>query len=125
MTTDKGHVKFAPETAPLEPRWNLVFDLRGSMRRMMARGHRPGSFLVARLTDGRIKLSRLNGRAEDAEARLAQLRNEYGPVHLAVVVKVLFSKGKWDIRVEEPGAPARQSDSPRRAVLLRGVPALG
>ena len=111
--------------APLEPRWNLVSDLRGSMRRMMARGHRPGSFLVARLTDGRIKLSRLDGRAEDAAARLARLRNEYGPVNLAVVVEVLFSKGQWNIRVEEAGSPAGQSDLPRRPVLLRGVPALG
>ncbi len=118
-------MKFATETAPLEPRWNLVSDLRGSMRRMMARGHRPGSFLVARLTDGRIKLSRLDGRTEDVEARLARLRNEYGPVNLAVVVEVFFSEGKWDIRVEQPRAPAGQSDSPRRTALLRGVPALG
>ena len=109
-----------------EPRWNLVADLRGSMRRMMARGHRPGSFLLARLTDGRIKLVELDGRPEDAAARLALLKNEHGPVNLAVVVSVNFSGGEWVITAEEPASanpPVDRTRPPAR--LLRGVPLLG
>ena len=109
-----------------EPRWNLVADLRGSMRRMMARGHRPGTFLVARLTDGRIKLVELDGRPEDAATRLAVLKNEHGPVNLAVVISVQFLDGEWVMTAEEPVAANLRVDRTRRPVgVLRGVPMLG
>ncbi len=114
------------EVLSAQPRWNLVSDLRGSMRRMMARGHRPGTFLLARLTDGRIKLVELGGRPEEAPLRLAVLKNEHGPVNLAVVVSVSFSGGEWVMTAEEPGSANRRTEpAPHPARFLRGVPTLG
>ena len=96
------------------------------MRRMMARGHRPGTFLVARLTDGRIKLVELDGRPENAVSRLAVLKNEHGPVNLAVVVSVQFLGGEWVMTAEEPvAANSRLDRTARPAGVLRGVPMLG
>ena len=127
LAADKTYVeRTQPEVFSALPRWNLVSDLRGSMRRMMARGHRPGSFLLARLTDGRIKLVELDGRPEEAPSRLALLKNEHGPVNLAVVVSVNFSGGEWVITAEEPASahpPVDRTRPPAR--LLRGVPLLG
>ena len=96
------------------------------MHRMMARGHRPGTFLLARLTDGRIKLVELDGRPEEAPSRLAILKNEYGPVNLAVVVSVHFSGGEWVMTAEEPAAATPRADKTRRPTrILRGAPLLG
>ena len=81
---------------------------------------------MARLTDGRIKLVELDGRPENAVSRLAVLKNEHGPVNLAVVVSVQFLGGEWVMTAEEPvAANSRLDRTARPAGVLRGVPMLG
>ena len=65
------------------PDETLLADLRSLASRMIRQGHRPSSFLLLRLTDGRIKMVQSRGGSEQASEDLQRITNEYGPVGAA------------------------------------------
>ena len=67
------------------PDETLLAGLRSLASRMIRQGHRPSSFLLLRLTDGRIKMIQSQG-AEQAREDLRRITNEYGPAGTAVRV---------------------------------------
>ena len=75
---------------------------------MVAAGHRPDNYLLARFTDGRAKAVLLS---EDmlADDRLATLRSEHGPVASALHVSIVSGPGSILLRVEDLTSP----DGPR------------
>ena len=77
------------ETAALHPIQlrnqdeTLLADLRSLASRMIRQGHRPSSFLLLLLTDGRIKKVQSRGGSEQAREDLRRITNEYGPARTA------------------------------------------
>ena len=65
------------------PDETLLAGLRALASRMIRQGHRPSSFLLLRLTDGRIKMVQSRGGSEQASEDLQRITNEYGPVGAA------------------------------------------
>ena len=65
------------------PRETLLGELRALASRMIGQGHRPASFLLLRLTDGRIKMVSSDGGSEQAREDLRRITNEYGPAGAA------------------------------------------
>jgi len=66
-----------------DPDENLLADLRALASRMLRQGHRPCSFLLVRLTDGRIKMVHSEGGSKQTEEDLRRITNEHGPVGTA------------------------------------------
>ncbi len=65
------------------PDETLLAELRALASRMIGQGHRPASFLLLRLTDGRIKMVSSDGGSEQAREDLRRITNEYGPAGAA------------------------------------------
>ena len=65
------------------PDETLLAGLCALASRMIRQGHRPSSFLLLRLTDGRIKMIQSRGGSEQASEDLRRITNEYGPAGTA------------------------------------------
>ena len=88
------------------PRETLLADLRALASRMIGQGHRPASFLLLRLTDGRIKMVQSPGGPEQASDELQRITNEYGPAGAAFRVWTEQEGGELVACVDELHLPA-------------------
>ena len=90
MSNDKGPVDAFALVPAVERSADtaVVKDLLESLTRMTLRGHRPSGFLLVRLTDGRVKLVHTPEGADQAREEAGRIRNEYGPLELALSVSV-------------------------------------
>ena len=122
------------------PDETLLADLHALASRMIRQGHRPSSFLLLRLTDGRIKMVQSRGGSEQAREDLRRITNEYGPVGAAfrvwteeeggeLVARVDNLTGSCEDIAEQTPAPSRNPlaipypcrDSPsRNSAILAG-----
>ena len=110
-------------TEARDPDRTLLNDLRALASRMIGHGHRPSSFLLVRLTDGRIKMVQCEGGAEQSGDDLRRVTNEYGPVGRAFRVWTEADDVGLVARVEEVACWRAGGVGP--APQLRGNPLLG
>ncbi len=82
------------------PDETLLADLHALASRMIRQGHQPSSFLLLRLTDGRIKIVQSRGGTEQAREDLRRITNEYGPAGTAFRVWTEEDGGELVARVE-------------------------
>ena len=87
------------------PDETLLDGLRALTSRMIRQGHRPSSFLLLRLTDGRIKMIRSRGGSEQAGEDLRRITNEYGPAGTAFRVWTEEDGGELVACVENVAGP--------------------
>lgn len=102
LAADKNRVGTAsllPVRFP-NPDETLLADLGELASRMLRQGHRPSSFLLVRLTDGRIKIIQSESGAEQAAEDLRRITNEYGPVGTAFRVWTEEESGELLARVD-------------------------
>jgi len=97
----------------------LTTDLLEALQRMVRRGHLPSQTLLVRLSDGRLKLNAFLSGISEARERLVRLRNEYGPVEVALWVSAEAAGGEVRVAVENLNSNDRGGSSP-----VRGVEAL-
>jgi hypothetical protein len=76
-------VPIALNAALERPLLELLLD---SLRRMTAAGHRPGRYIVLRLTDGRVRAYALFDENSSPFEMIGQVRNESGPLSSAYLV---------------------------------------
>jgi hypothetical protein len=88
-------------TLSASPQRLLPELLLESLRRMAAAGHQPGSYVVLRLTDGRIRAYALTDEYASPSEMIGQIRNEYGPLSSAFLVGSKNSQGGVQIFVED------------------------
>ena len=103
---------------------SLMAALLEGLQRMVVSGYRPTAFLLARLTDGRVKLFATPEGSEQARERTGRLRNEYGPLEQAFHVAVEYERESLQLVVENlcangPRRVAQRWD--RRAAGWRAV----
>ena len=84
-------------------RGQLENDLLASLTRMSLRGHRPSAFLLVRLTDGRVKLVHTPEGTDQAREEATRIRNEYGPLELALSVSVDRGDSGAQLAVDDLG----------------------
>lgn len=105
--TDKGWVSVAliPSIGSLggESRAVMV-GLLGTLRSMVAAGHQPDDYLLARFTDGRTKAVVLSDGTSSSDT-LSALRNECGPVARAFNISVVSDAGCVLLRVVDLVSP--------------------
>ncbi len=93
-------------------------DLLDGLILMLGAGHLPSSYLLIRLTDGRVKVFRTAAGRQAAAQALGEIQNEFGPVGFAFEVSVERLAGEgpgWE------GPPSRVRASVKN--LLRCGPA--
>ena len=110
MSNDKGIVDSpalvpAPKSAadPDDVNGRLENDLLESLTRMTLRGYQPSAFLLVRLTDGRVKLVHTPLGANQAREEASRIRNEYGPLALAISVSANLEDGRFALVVDDLG----------------------
>ena len=110
MSNDKGIVNSpalvpAPKDAanPDVARGILENDLLESLTRMTSRGYQPSAFPLVRLTDGRVKLVHTPQGADQAREEANRIRNEYGPLELALSVSVNRGDSGSQLAVDDLG----------------------
>jgi len=108
-----------------DPDETLLDDLRALASRMIGHGHRPSSFLLVRLTDGRIKMVQSGGGAEQAGDDLRRITNEYGPVGRAFRVWTEAEGVGLVARVEELAGSCMALTAAVPVLRLRGAPLPG
>ena len=109
MSNDKGPVE-ALTLVPAAERsadTGVVNDLLESLTRMTLRGYRPTGFLLVRLTDGRVKLVHTPEGADQAREEASRIRNEYGPLELALSVSVDRGDSGVRLAVDDLGHACR------------------
>ena len=75
----------------------LMADLLDGLILMLRAGHLPSSYLLIRLTDGRVKAFRTAAGRQAATQALREIQNEFGPVGLAFKVSVeRLAVGGWE-----------------------------
>jgi len=70
---------------------------------MLARDHRPTSFLLIRLTDGRVRAVATPEGIHQARQAANRIRNEYGPASVALSITVDDQHGGTFLAVEDVG----------------------
>ena len=109
MSNDKGPVE-ALTLVPAAERsadTGVVNDLLESLTRMTLRGYRPTGLLLVRLTDGRVKLVHTPEGADQAREEASRIRNEYGPLELALSVSVDRGDSGVRLAVDDLGHACR------------------
>ncbi len=103
---------------------SLMAALLEGLQRMVVAGHRPSAFLLARLTDGRVKLFATPEGSDQARERTVRLRNECGPLEQAFHVAVAYERESLELVVENlcGGGPRRVAQRwDRRAAAWRAL----
>ncbi len=90
----------------------LEVQLLDSLSRMLRRGHRPANYLLLRLTDGRVKAVLVPDGLAQARAEARRIRNENGPLEVALYAAVSERDGALLIEVGDLASGRRS-----RAIL--------
>lgn len=90
----------------------LEVQLLDSLSRMLRQGHRPANYLLLRLTDGRVKAVLVPDGLAQARAEARRIRNENGPLEVALYAAVSERDGALLIEVGDLASGRRS-----RAIL--------